>query len=163
MKMMKQQALLLILLLSCVSSQIFAKQITVGWLEEVSLGQQELDIRAKLDTGADSSSINAVNVVSYEKDGKPWVKFTITNRHGQNMVIDKPVVRIAKVKNKYGGRQERPVIEVNICIAGISKLSRVSLVDRSHFKYQVLIGRSFLKPEFIIDSSKEYTTKPKCQ
>ena len=60
---------------------------------------------------------------------------------------------------KNGGFQQRLVIELEISLGEIKKLTKVNLVDRSHFNYQLLIGRSFLKPHFLVDSSKTYTIK----
>lgn len=140
-----------------------ANQTVVGWLENVNLGKKTFVIRAKIDSGADNSSVNAVNSVVYEKDGKEWVRFDIQNAAGQKLTIDRPVVRNARIKKKDGGYQKRKVIELDICLAGIKKTTQVNLVDRSHFKYQVLIGRSFLKPEFLISSDRTYSKKPVCE
>ncbi len=159
----KQQIGLITLLVFSVATELMAKQVTVGWIETVTLGQQEFSIRAKIDTGADNSSMNAEKFLLYSKEGRQWVKFSIENKDGHRSMIDKPIVKMAKIKKKDGGSQKRMVIELDICLSGIKKKAKVNLVNRSHFKYQMLIGRSFLNPEFLVDSSKTYMIRQQCQ
>lgn len=163
MLFIRPQVFLIILTLMSFTSGVSARQVPVGWAEEVIIGSSEFLIEAKIDTGADNSSINAVNPELYKKHGREWVKFSIQNDHGRELIVDTPVTKRTQVKTKSGGIQPRVVIELDICLASIKKSVPVNLIDRSHFKYQVLIGRSFLSPEFLVDSGKKYTTGPKCR
>jgi len=148
------------LLLLGLHSQVMAvEQTTVGWLENVSIDNSEFTLKSKIDSGADNSSIHAKEVTQYTNNGKQWVKFALENSQGNKNIINKPVLKTTRVKMKNGAIQKRLVIELNIALGAIKKLTKVSLVDRSHFKYQLLIGRSFLKPDFLVDSSKTYTIK----
>ena len=61
-----------------------------------------------------------------------------------------------------GNSQMRPVILLRICLGGVRKEAEVNLVDRSRFKYPLLIGRSFLAGDFLIDSDQTYLLKPLC-
>jgi hypothetical protein len=151
------------ILLTTVVYPAQAEQISIGWAEEVIIGNSGFQIEAKIDTGADNSSINAVDPEHYTKKGREWVKFSVHNDHGREIVIDSPVVRRTEVKTKSGGMQPRVVIEIDVCLASVRKRVPVNLIDRSHFKYQVLIGRSFLSPDFLVDSGRQYTVEPKCQ
>ena len=151
------------LLLASVSQSVIASQTEVGWIEQVEIGSMGLTIEAKIDTGADNSSINAKNPTLYQKDGRQWVRFSVQSENEHEIVIDKPVIKKTKIKTKNGGSQERVVIELDICLGAIKKRARVNLVDRSHFKYQVLVGRSFLSPDFLVDSNKIFSLKPQCQ
>ena len=63
---------------------------------------------------------------------------------------------------KNGDKQERDVIELDLCLGNIKKTVNVSLVDRSHFKYQLLVGRSFLRSEFLVDPDKQNLLTPSC-
>ena len=129
------------------NGQVFAvEQQTVGWLENASIDNSKFTLKSK-------------EVTQYMKDGKQWVTFAIQNSLGKKTIVDKPVLKTTRVKMKNGDFQERLVIELDIALGAIKKLTKVSLVDRSHFKYQLLIGRSFLKPHFLVDSSKTYTLK----
>jgi hypothetical protein len=144
------------------ASQVMAKQLMIGWQEQVAVENGKFIIRAKIDTGADSTSINAVDPEIYQKSGRQWVRFSVQNQSGDEIVIDKPVIKEVRIKKKDGGRQIRKVIELDLCIGSVSKKVLVNLVDRSHFKFQLLIGRKFLQSGFVIDPAKKYTTTPRC-
>jgi len=149
--------------LLCVSmGTAVAQQLRIGWLEAVHINNTDYPVIAKIDTGADNSSINARNVKIVQYNGKQWAQFDITNRHGRQIKIERPIVRITRIKTKDGGVQNRNVIELEVCMSSVKKKIEVNLVDRSHFKYQMLIGRSFLNPDFIVDSSAEFLYPPDC-
>lgn len=155
----------LVAMLFCfsINSTVLAGQYKVGWLEEVLVNDSAHPILAKIDTGADNSSINAGKVKQFKKDGKLWVRFTVTNKQGNDILFEKPIKKRVRIKTKDGKYQRRLVIKVDICLHNRRKEVQVNLVDRSHFKYQMLIGRSFLSPDFIVDSSAVNLTSPRCQ
>lgn len=157
----KFQAFLLILSFCTLTNSLLAEQLVVGWVEQVGVNGGFL-LHAKIDSGADNSSINLVNPEYYEKEGARWVRFSVTNREGETHKFDKPIVKTTSVKTKDGGRQKRDVIELSLCLGTIQKTVKVNLVDRSHFKYQLLVGRSYLSPDFLIDPSNKYMVKPHC-
>jgi hypothetical protein len=138
------------------------KQI-VGWIEYVTILPENLKIKAKLDTGARSSSLNAVNVAEFKRGGDTFVRFALTNWKGRIETIEAKVIRMAKIKKHYSDPELRPVIRIGICLKKISKEVEVNLVNRSNFNYQLLIGRSFLKGAFVIDPAKTFTVKTDCQ
>ena len=148
-------------LLCVFPNTLLAEQQVVGWIEQVAVDGDFL-MHAKIDSGADNSSIHLVNPQYHEADGVRWVRFSVTNRKGQTHQFDKPIVKTTSVKTKDGGRQKRDVIELSLCLGSIQKTARVNLVDRSHFKYQLLVGRSFLSPDFLIDPGNKYLEKPRC-
>ena len=157
----KFHSILFILSFFAMTGSALAEQLVVGWIEQVAVNGKFL-MHAKIDSGADNSSINLVNPEYYEKVGTRWVRFSVTNREGETHQFDKPIVKTTSVKTKDGGRQKRDVIELSLCLGSIQKLVRVNLVDRSHFKYQLLVGRSYLSPDFLIDPSSKYMVKPHC-
>jgi len=163
MRLNIQQTVLLSLIIMFWNIAVQAEQVTVGWIEEVALGEQAFRIKAKIDTGADNTSVNSVNPQVYTRDGQEWIKFTLTNKDGTKTTIDQPIIKYTSIKTKSGGRQKRPVIELDICLANVKKRVNVNLVDRSHFKYQVLIGRSFLRPDILVDSAGKLTIPPNCK
>ncbi|MDH5182824.1 MAG: RimK/LysX family protein [Gammaproteobacteria bacterium] len=139
-----------------------AQQLRIGWVEAVHINDTDYPVIAKIDTGADNSSINARNIKIVQYNGMRWAQFDITNRDNRQLRIERPIVRVTRIKTKDGGVQNRNVVEMEICMSTIKKKIEVNLVDRSHFKYQMLIGRSFLNPDFIVDSSAEFLYQPDC-
>jgi hypothetical protein len=135
----------------------------VGWIEYVTIFPPNLKIKAKLDTGAKNSSLNAVNIVEFKRGGDTFVRFDLTNWQGRTETIEAQVIRIVKIKQHNSEPERRFVIRIGICLAKVYKEVDVNLVNRSNFNYQLLIGRSFLKGEFAVDSSETFTIKVDCR
>lgn len=136
--------------------------LVAGWVENATLFPDRVTLKAKLDTGAQTTSINAENLVHFLRNKKNWVRFSLTNYLDQTVTVEEEVIRIAKIKRHFGKSQERPVIRLDICIGSIRKKVEVSLVDRSGLNYQLLIGRNFLENGILIDSSKSFKLKSGC-
>ena len=134
----------------------------VGWVERVCIYPGGLVFRAKLDTGAKNSSLNASHITEFKRDGEQWVRFQITDLHDNTVTIERKVHRVAKIKNNHGRPQERLAVLLGICLGNSYREAEVNLVDRSSFNYQILIGRSFMRGNVMVDPSKKYTTKPTC-
>ena len=150
------------LLFSLMLSQgAYAKE-QIGWIENVYITPAEVSITAKIDTGADSSSLHCDCIDVFLRDGKRWVRFTITSIDGEQATIEKKVVRTVKVKGHFGDSKRRDVVRLGLCIGGQYEETDVSLVDRSGFKYNMLIGRKYLQDKFVIDPSQQFTVEPHC-
>jgi hypothetical protein len=122
-----------------------------GWIEDAYIFPERFRLRAKIDTGAEHSSINAYDMTLTRDGNDQRVRFQVTNRDGQTTTIDRTVHRIATITRHSGKSQARPVIFLDICLGGIKKKCEVNLIDRTEFKYQLLIGRSFLQSDFLVD------------
>jgi hypothetical protein len=152
-------ALSIVLMLS---PGVFAKDV-IGWVENVGVSSTNTVIKAKIDTGADSSSLHCECITPYERDGEQWVKFTITDIDDQSVSYEKKIVRRTKVKRHFGEVQERIVVRMGICIGEQYGETDVSLVDRSGFNYSLLIGRKYLKDKFIVDPGETFLSSPQCE
>jgi hypothetical protein len=135
----------------------------VGWVERVSLFSTNLKIKAKLDTGARNSSINANHIEEFKRDGENWIRFKLKNWKGRTESIEARVIRMATIKQHGAKSATRPVIRLGICLGNVYKEVEVNLEDRSKFNYQMLIGRSYLKNSFLVDASTTFTIEPHCQ
>ncbi|MCB1190573.1 MAG: ATP-dependent zinc protease [Leptospiraceae bacterium] len=135
----------------------------VGWAEKVKIFPGNFTVKARIDTGAKTSSINTPFYETFEKDGKTWVRFDFMDKKGKKKTIEKEVLRTSKIKRKGMKSEERPVVKLEICLGNVYKESEVNLVDRSNFNYQILIGRSYLENDFLVDSSSRFTKKPNCK
>lgn len=133
-----------------------------GWVERVRLEPYGIVLRAKIDTGAKNSSLNASDIEFFSKNGIEYARFRVVNDKGATAVLEHPVVREAKIKQRQGKSEQRPVIRLSICLGNVRKKVEVNLVDRSGFNYQMLIGRSFLKGDFVVDPSQTLRFKPRC-
>jgi hypothetical protein len=135
----------------------------VGWLEIVRLCPENLSIRAKLDTGARNSSLNAPRVELFEREGTTWVRFDVIDFHGKTDTLERKLHRMTKIKQHDRPPALRPVVHLTVCLGDTYKIAEVNLEDRSVFNYQMLIGRSFLREDFLVDASTKFTTDPSCQ
>ena len=113
----------------------------------------EVELEAKLDSGAENSSLHVERQRFFRRDGKRWVRFTIEGESGRRVALERRVVRSAAIKRHNGRSDIRPVVEMKICLGSVTRKVEVNLVDRSRFEYSILIGRSFLAGEYLIDSA----------
>ena len=133
-----------------------------GYLEDALLLPQGFPIKAKLDTGADNSSVNAEVVRRFERDGKQWLVFVVESIDGRKLELERQVLRTARIKRHDGKAQRRPVVLLTICIGNIAEDVPVNLVDRTKYTYNLLIGRSFMAKRVVVDPGRQFTTKPNC-
>jgi len=152
----------LIVILFAVSPVSFAKEV-IGWVEKVTIHPGELVLKAKIDSGAKTSSIHCDCEEFIERDGDKYVKLVVTNFNGNQIRIERKIERFATIKRHFGETQERAVINLGVCVAETYKEIEVNVIDRSGLKYQILIGRNFLAGDFLIDVDKTYATEPGCE
>jgi hypothetical protein len=133
-----------------------------GFIEWAQIDNSSFSIRAKLDTGARSTSINAIDMVRFEKQDQAWVRFSVINRKGAVIQLERPVVRIARIRRANTSVEERPVVKMIVCVAGQSGEAEVTLADRTGMNYGMLIGRTFLAGRILVDSGSQYLGDNKC-
>ena len=163
-----------ILVLVIVLVQIVASPITVaraadkdleivGWIERVRLLDPTVDLEAKLDTGAATSSLDAEILKKYRLGKERWVRFRVIDRKtGEEHIIARKRIRTVSIVRHDGERQSRPVVSMRICLAGRVLDTEVSLIDRSEFAYPLLLGRSALSSFTLIDPGNTYLSEPDC-
>jgi len=136
----------------------------LGYQEDVSVGTRGLDMKAKLDTGADTSSVHARNIRLYKRGKNDnWVKFRLIGDNGRSIRYDQNVIRFVHIKSKKGGTIRRPVIRLPLCVGGVRGLAEVNLADRADFDFEVLIGREFLADRILVDSGKAFVADKTCE
>ena len=138
------------------------KKTIVGIYEKVYIPSLEREYEAKIDTGATTTSIHALDIKEFERDGKKWVKFKFEDSKKEITEKSLPVERIVNIK-RHGvdESQKRYVVKMRINLGEYSEVIDVSLTDRSKFNYPILIGRNYLNGYIVVDVSKKYITTPK--
>jgi hypothetical protein len=134
-----------------------------GWVEHVVLFPGNLKVKAKLDTGARNSSLNANHIDEFYRGGDKWVRFNLKNWKDRTVNFETRVIRTVKIKQHGKPSAIRPVIRLGICLGDVYKEVEVNLEDRSKFNYQMLLGRSFLKDSFLVDAKTMFTLQPNCR
>ena len=137
----------------------------VGHLENAMIqlrGILDMAIKAKMDTGADMTSIHAVNISRYTKNGEEWVRFTV-RAGGRGVIFRRRLVQTVRIRRAGTGMVERPVVKLGICIAGYYRLALVNLTNRSRMSTPLLVGRRFMAPgRLVIDSSETHLGSAVC-
>lgn len=143
---------------------IFAldKQV-IGWLETVEIHKLDFKLKAKVDTGATTSSLHAKIIKEFTREGDNWVRFSIKNKSNQELILEKKIIRYVKIKSKLSVAIKRPVINLGVCIGEVYREEEVNLADRKNFLYYMLIGRNYLQGHFLVDSELMFTSKPSCK
>lgn len=129
----------------------------IGNLEEIQFGEnKDLSFNAKIDSGAESSSIHAQNIKTFYKtvDGVPvlHVQFETIDQNYQTKSFVRPVVKIGEVKSALGTSQ-RYFIREKIWIGDAYHYVNVNLADRSHLKRKFLVGKNILDEGYLINTS----------
>lgn len=151
------------ILSNSLSASAQPKKTVLGFIENVYVGELALGMSAKLDTGADFSSVYAREIRTYKtRDREEWVRFQLVGDDGRTINYNKKIIRTAYIKTKTGGNVERPVVTLRVCVNGKSAVTPVNLADRSDFDHPFLIGREFLAPRIIVDSSQTYMAEMPC-
>jgi len=120
-------------------------------------------MKARIDPGAKHSSIHSTTITQFNRNGEKWVRFNIEDEKGMKNEIEEKIVRLTKIKRHFGNKQKRIVIKLGICMGNIYKKVEVNLVDRTGLNYSMLIGRSFLAPDFLVDSAEKFLTNASCK
>jgi len=133
-----------------------------GWIENSWIGEPPTKVKAKLDTGAKSSSINAPHYREFKQAGQRYVSFELTNGSERVIAVTRPVVRTVTIRRAGVGKRKRPVIKLIVCVAGVTAEAEFTLADRSEMTYQVLIGRNFLANKVLVDSGRTFLNSRLC-
>ncbi len=139
----------------------------IGWVEKVGVYDADIVLKARIDTGAGMSSVNAdiIRILpSEEKDAPDRVVYRIHDEGTKTKTMRSDIVEWQNIKKKDSKDFiRRPVVRMSLCIGKKKITGRVNLADRSHFLYPVLIGRNFLRTgDYMVDSRKTFTREPRC-
>ena len=162
MKRYTQILLLLssLLTITSVNAEYRNEVIIAGWLETIILSPWQIKLRAKLDSGAKTSSIHAENIKRFQRDGKIWLRFDLPKGQGKKAIqhtIEAPLIREAQIKRHNMSPATRSVVELSFCIDANYYTTQFTLADRGNYNYPVLLGRRFLSNNILVDSAAIFT------
>lgn len=142
-----------------VGSKSSVQNPIIGGVERLYIEDDKTPFHARIDTGAEISSIDAVNITPFERDGEKWVSFEIVNRaSGKRVKLEKPLKRKTVIK-RTSQREQRYVVKLKVRMGKNSITAEFSLNDRSKFDYQVLIGRNIINGRYLVDTSISNTLR----
>lgn len=136
------------------------KKVVIGWREWVQLPELGvLETKAKVDTGADNSSLHAFNVERVERNGVDYVRFEVHPKQRSKkptIQCEAPLAMVKKVKNPGGRSELRPMIRTKVVVAGVELEALVNLTSRDEMGFRMLLGRRTLRNRFVIDPGRSY-------
>lgn len=156
---MKASFLLLLLILGPVPnaySQLLKEKVLIGRVEWASLPELKIKSKARIDTGAKTTSLHAVNIEEVEQQGELFIKFQTIDSEGNPLQIVRKVDTTQKVSNTSGVVSKRYVIKEKIKLGSIEREVLVNLNDRSKMEYKLLVGRNLLLGRFIVDVARSH-------
>ncbi|WP_428775646.1 ATP-dependent zinc protease family protein [Vibrio sp.] len=137
-----------------------ASEVVLGAVERVTIDSINRTFDARVDTGAVTSSLNAVDIELFERNGKNWVRFHLadpTNEKTDKNWIEAPVVRFVKIRQSTSENVERrAVVELWVKVGKIHEKAQFTLADRSLMTHPVLLGREFIRDIALVDVSRKY-------
>lgn len=131
----------------------------LGEVESVQIDEFNTSFATRIDTGAESSSLDARNLVLFERDSVQWVKFDVYTQGVQNppQSFEAKVVRFVRIKQDSNESDDRrPVIHAHLKIGKYAAETDLNLTDRSHLDYPLLLGRKFMKDIAVVDVSQSF-------
>lgn len=136
------------------------EKLIIGNKEKISFPEMKRgNIVARIDSGALSSSAHCDKIWVEKLGGKRILCCHFLKRSHKVVRFEK--FKRKKVKSSNGTLQSRYVVKLTIKLASIVKTTDVTLTNRSTMNYSVLLGRKFLKDDFLIDVSRSYLQSKK--
>lgn len=137
----------------------------IGWREWVCLPDLGIsNIKAKVDTGARTSSLHAFDMKIYKRGESQFVKFFVhpEQRSSQNEIACRAkIIEFRKIKSSNGHIELRPVILTSVKLFDEIWDIEVTLTNRDEMGFRMLLGRESVRKRFLIDSGKSYCGKRK--
>jgi hypothetical protein len=126
----------------------------------VSLPELGVDwIKAKIDTGARTSSLHAFDIEEFRRDGQDWVRFAVRpwqESQADAVIHECPVHDRRAVRSSSGHAEDRLVVMLRMRLVGQDVQGEVTLTNRDEMGFRMLIGRQVLRGGFIVDPAKSF-------
>lgn len=137
-----------------------AEKTTIGWREWVRLPELEgAVVKAKVDTGARTSSLHAFDLTETERDGETWIEFSFHPLQRDEDTVARGAARLVdrrKVTASSGHSELRYVVETELELNEHSFPIEMTLTRRDAMGFRMLLGRRALRDHAIVDPRRSY-------
>lgn len=128
-------------------------RITIGAIELIDLPDLKLEgISARVDTGAQTSSLHAENIEKITYEGTTWVQF----KSASGKTIKAKIHDIRQIKSSNGTRQKRYVVETSMRLGDKQWPIELTLTDRSDMNFEMLLGREGMAGKVLVNPEESY-------
>lgn len=135
-------------------------KLTIGSEEWCAFPDMALPaIKARVDSGAKTSSIHAFNIQPFRRDGQAWVSFEVHPIQKNRRIVircEKPVIDKRSVKNTSGLAETRYVVSAPMKLGKEVWEVELTLANRDSMGYRMLLGREAMKDRAIIDPALRF-------
>ena len=132
----------------------------IGWREWVALPNLGIEwVKAKVDTGARSSSLHAFDLEFRRERGREWVTFSVhplQRSTRETIRTEAEVIEFRRVTSSSGQSTNRPVIVTEVQLCGESWPIELTLANRDEMGFRMLLGRQSFRGQFLVDSGRSY-------
>lgn len=132
----------------------------LGWREWIALPDWDVaHLKAKVDTGARTSSLHAFGLEWFDRRGAPWVRFEIhpwQRSTSDSVVAEAPVIATRDIRSSSGEIDHRPVVHTTVVLAGCPVIAEITLTRRDEMGFRMLVGREALRQRFVVDPGASY-------
>ena len=132
----------------------------IGWREWLCLPDLGVEsIKAKVDTGARTSSLHAFGLQEIERDGVIWVRFMIHPEQKTShptIQAELPLLARRRVRDSGGKTELRPVVETTAELLGQRWPIELTLTQRDSMGFRMLLGRQAIRRRFVVDSGGSF-------
>ena len=111
-------------------------------------------IKARVDSGAATSSLHAFNIVPFQRDGELWISFEVHPLQNDRSVVarhEAPVLEQRGVRNTSGISENRYVIREELVLGEQRWPIELTLTNRDAMGYRMLLGREAMVGRVLVD------------
>ena len=116
-------------------------------------------IKARVDSGAKTSSIQANGIKIFSKGAQEWVKFEVNplqDNRSINLPCEAKLIDRRTVKSSSGISEERLVIKTPVTIGKHKFEIELTLANRDAMEFRMLLGREALNQRFVVNPAESY-------
>lgn len=132
----------------------------LGWREWVGLPDQGVEwLKAKVDTGARTSSLHAPGLHTFEVENREWVRFSIypwQRSTADAVQVEARVLDRRLVRSSSGITERRPVVILPLQFGSTVVDVEFTLTRRDQMGFRMLLGRQALRGRFLVDTGRSY-------
>lgn len=116
-------------------------------------------VKARVDSGAKTSSLHASNIQPFEENGKAYVHFEvhpIQDNRSLTVKCTAELVARRQVKSSIGEKEQRHVIRTPVTLGNETWDIEVTLTNRDSMGYRMLLGREAMRGRMLVDPEASF-------
>jgi len=114
-------------------------------------------IKARVDSGAKTSSIHALNITTFKRNDEKWVRyevFPLQDNRRISIHCESKIISTKLIKSSTGVGEKRYIIKTPLTLGNDTWDIEITLANRDSMGYRMLLGREAMINRAIIDPSK---------